>query len=129
MSVYFLKNYLSSHELDHLAHRHSRRETVGVHDEVGTDAGVGEGHVLLGDDDSADTLLPVPRGKLVAHLTRAKTEHTVVDNKQDELNEAKSAQKEKSQETGRQQQFRRELVKRKKGNHTNKQAWSLRRCV
>lgn len=70
-----LKGYLASHELDHLAHRHPRREPVGVHDEVGTDAGVGEGHVLLRNDDAADTLLAVPRRELVTHLTRTKTKN------------------------------------------------------
>lgn len=60
--------YLSGDKLDHLSYRHPRRKPVGVHDEVGADTGVGEGHVFLGHDDAAHPLLPVPRGKLVPHL-------------------------------------------------------------
>lgn len=63
-----LRSYLAGDELNHLSHGHARRETVGVHDEVGADARIREGHVLLGNDDAAHPLLSVSRRELVAHL-------------------------------------------------------------
>lgn len=58
----------SGEQLEHLADGHTRRETVRVHDDVGADALVVERHVLLRDDETANTLLSVTRGELVAEF-------------------------------------------------------------
>src|SRR5690349_6510113 len=58
-------------KLDHLAHRHSRGEAVRVHDDVGADALVGEGHVLLLHDDAANSLLAMSAAEFVPQLGSA----------------------------------------------------------
>jgi len=57
---------LSSEGLDEHADRHTRGEGVRVDDDVGRDAGFGEGHVDVGVLLGADTLLSVTGGELVA---------------------------------------------------------------
>jgi hypothetical protein len=59
---------LGAQELDHLAHRHTRREAVGVHDEVGADPPLAEGQVCLGHYVANHPFLPVPAAEFVAQL-------------------------------------------------------------
>jgi hypothetical protein len=47
---------------------HPARDGVGVDHDVGGDARLGEGHVLLGGDETDDPLLPVTGGELVPRL-------------------------------------------------------------
>ncbi|GBE63070.1 hypothetical protein BOVATA_045630 [Babesia ovata] len=65
---------LGGDELEHLAHRHTGRETVRVHDKIGHPAMFAERQVLLAFDQTDNTFLPVTTTVLVAdfrqpHLT------------------------------------------------------------
>ena len=61
----------SGDEFEHLTHCHTRGEAVWVHDDIGVDALVGEGHVGLVGHDAYDTLLAVAGGELVADFGTA----------------------------------------------------------
>src|SRR5690606_1068140 len=52
---------LAGHKFNHFTNCHTGWETVGIHDNVRADAGIVERHVLLVDDDTANTLLSVTR--------------------------------------------------------------------
>ena len=73
------KPSLASQQLDHLAHRHTRREAVRVHDQVGANAFIGERQVLLRHDQPAHTLLPVAGAELVAQLRPPDLTHEHLD--------------------------------------------------
>ena len=50
-----------------------------VHDHIGIDARVGEGHVLLSRDQTHHALLTVARGELVAQLGQTHVAHHRLD--------------------------------------------------
>ena len=76
--------YLSSQQLNHLAHSHTRRESMRIHDRIyhqcqllpsnyniqhtRRDPLVVKWHVFLIHDQPTNTLLPMPRTKLVPQL-------------------------------------------------------------
>lgn len=65
---------LPAKQLHELSDRHPTRIAVRIHDEIGADAGLVEGHVLLLDDDAAHALLSVPTAELVTEFGASKRE-------------------------------------------------------
>ncbi len=59
---------LSEHTLHELCNRHTRRNRMGVHDEIRTQARTREGHILLVQKHPYGALLTVARRELVANL-------------------------------------------------------------
>ncbi len=59
---------LAADHLQDVGDGHTGRDGVRVDDQVRDDAVGGERHVLLGHDQTDDSLLPVPGGELVAQL-------------------------------------------------------------
>ena len=66
---------LGANELQHLADGHAAGEAVRVHDEVGADAALAEGHVLLRHYRPHHPLLPVPAAELVPNLRPPRMPH------------------------------------------------------
>ena len=52
---------LSGEQLHHFPHRHSRRESVRIHDHVRVDSRGGEGEILLSGDQPDDSFLSMAR--------------------------------------------------------------------
>jgi hypothetical protein len=59
---------LSYKKFNELSHRHSRRKPVRIHDEIRRKALFVKRHVYLRNNETADSLLPVTRSKLVPKL-------------------------------------------------------------
>ena len=57
---------LSCEQLHHLPDRHSRRESVRIHDHVRVDSRGREGEILLPSDQTDDSFLSMARGELIA---------------------------------------------------------------
>ena len=66
---------LAEQTLDELSDGHTRRNGVRVHDDVGDDAVLGEGHVFLPIRHSDRSLLPVSRAQLVSDLRDSHRAH------------------------------------------------------
>ena len=64
------RGHFPRHGLDHHADGHARRVAVGVEDDVGDHAGLGEGHVFHGVETTAHAFLAVSAGELVTHCWR-----------------------------------------------------------
>lgn len=68
LELAFKDSRLAREAFEHLADRHARGESVRVHDDVGARSLVVERHVLLRNDEAANSLLPVARRELVSEL-------------------------------------------------------------
>mmetsp|Transcript_18982 Transcript_18982/g.33951 ORF Transcript_18982/g.33951 Transcript_18982/m.33951 type:complete len:206 (-) Transcript_18982:862-1479(-) len=79
LELTFHEASLSGEKLDHLADRHSRRESVRVHDDVRSHPEVVERHVLLRNEDSNHTFLSVATAELVSELRPASGAHENLD--------------------------------------------------
>ncbi len=70
---------LAEHTLHELSDRHTRRHSVGIHDDVRTQAHLREGHILLVQKHSNRALLTVARRELITNLRNTLTHDTNLD--------------------------------------------------